>query len=552
MAECSESKAFKDLTNLDPNRAAAIRNIIIDKSSGVFLWVTLVTRRLLIEMQDGTGLIRAEKLLDKLPPGLDEYFKFMLDSIRPSDRAQAARIYQTMIWHELQHSRPTLMFLSFAGEDDHSFAYAWTLRCESLAALETRLSAMQRYFRSQSMDLLVHSGDQRDASKPWKDLQVDYLHRTVADFLRTPVPQDLLRSYAGDSFDVFWYCVNALRSQILLLEPFDTDPHKLSQGAIGKHSRAKPIDYLVDLSRIMRKVSSEHDGDVVAFFARVAPYMVQLLQMQGSHRSISRVLEGIGVQTQIDDLPLLLGMHLEIFPFVGSRLEQRAGLLAPQYCARYLSSDGDNPHMLALILRYTSVPMVAAPIAMFGAPRQIQQSSTTSADASHYGTVLADGLKDFNFVTQHERSRFSRFVDDILNYMGVGREDIINSMVAEARLTWTVRGVNTYQRPGCNGRYKEQHRGIIIEPPLRDPNRKRRRSDEDVQPPRQPGCRAQRPKRAQRFSQVSSATASSTALRGPAGKANPYVTTTNQQTCYPRRLQVEMVILLIDLNRSSG
>lgn len=187
MAKCSESVAFQDLSTIDPDRATAIRSTIVDKSSGVFLWVTLVTRRLLTDMQDGIGLLRAEKLLDDMPPGLDEYFKFMIDSIRPSDRCQAARIYQLMVWHNL--SKPlTLVFLSFVVEQERSFARDQALKCESLAAMEIRVLGMQRFFASQSMDLLVYRPGSPHGTTPWKDSQVDFLHRTVADFLRTSVP----------------------------------------------------------------------------------------------------------------------------------------------------------------------------------------------------------------------------------------------------------------------------------------------------------------------------------------------------------------------------
>lgn len=504
--ECSESAAFRDLSAIDPRRATAIRDIIVDKASGVFLWVALATRRLLTDMQNGTGLIRAEQILEEMPPGLDEYFKFMLDSIRSSDRPQAARIYQTMVWHEPE-ALPTLLLMSFAGEDESSFAHSQALRCESLTAMETRLSAMKRYLNSQSMDLLVYRADPKCLTGIRQDMRVDYLHRTVADFLRRTVPQRMLRSYTGEKFDVAWYCVNARVSQILLLGRAESEIPTPHLQALQKNGNPWAIiaQHFLDLTSLMKRISSNHGGDVATFFAMTVPFMLESIKRTRlPEGSIPELFEGIERQTQIDDLVLLMGMGLEFFPLVKTMLKERACLLHPQYYAQYLSLRKWSVHMLALIIRHTAVPKLTAGMA----PNvdSIASPLDTRAKVIHFGDVFANDMRDIDFISQGERRHFSIFVDEILNSICHHWKDVINHSMADARLSWTVRGENTYESPASNERSNEQHTGTINENEIQHHNRKRRRPNDDYeQYPRQ-GYPALWPTREQRPSPVTSAT----------------------------------------------
>lgn len=536
MAECTKSKAFKDLSAIDPGRATAIRNKVVDKSSGVFLWVTLVTRRLLNDMQDGTGLIRAEQVLDEMPPGLDEYFRFMLESIRPSDRRHAARIYQTMVWHKSQDRRPTLRLLSFAGEDEPSFAHSQNLEHESLTTMKTRVSGMQRYFASQSMDLLVYTMSHNPEITLGEDPDVDYLHRTVADFLRTRGPQELLRSYAGENFDARWYCVNAFVSQILCLERAESGPSTRDQLFAAHTWRAKAVDYFFDLVTILKGVSSVHDADVEIFFAKISPYILEAATSSDLTNPEFKILIGPKGRMQLDDLPLLLGMGLEVFPFVKARLQTRAKSLDALYCTQYLSCGGVNPYIIALTLRRTAVPVTADYVAI--TTRNIStlaNSLRTMTEARHFSTVIADGMKDIDFPSYQQREYFATFVHCILHWMSGQWWHVTNQSIVDARLSWTVKGLHTCERPGDTGGHGEQHQGKSNEPPCRNPNRKRRRSDEDVHPLRQPGCLSQWPEREWQPSPARSASAHSNGAHSPPRKINPYVNITNQQSSYPYR-----------------
>lgn len=290
------------------------------------------------------------------------------------------------------------------------------------------------------------------------------------------------------------------------------------------------LNYFLSMAGIMKQMSSEHDQEVANFFAWVTPYIVKAAAEPHSLESPFKILMGMKGRVQIDDLPLLLGMGLDVLPFVRTRLEKRTGLLDILYCAQYLSSGGVSPHMLALILRHTKASTIDSDIAP---TFRIVYPCESMTKASHFGTVFADRLKDIDFVSRRERHSFSRFVDNLLDGMTGEWKEAIKQDMAGTRLTWTVKGANTYDSPVNNRRNNDQQRGTIDGQPC--PRRKRQRRDEDFQPPRQPRPPPQRPWRERRPSLARSASASSISAHGPPSKVNPYVNIVNQRACYPYR-----------------
>ena len=94
---------------------------IVQKSSGVFLWVYLVVRSLLRGLTDDNDFAFMRKRLDHFPADLEDYFKQMLNTIEDVYRDQAARIFQVMV-----HSKSQLTPLSFyyleKEQDDPNYA----------------------------------------------------------------------------------------------------------------------------------------------------------------------------------------------------------------------------------------------------------------------------------------------------------------------------------------------------------------------------------------------------------------------------------------------
>ena len=175
---------------------------IVERSSGVFLWVFLVVRSLLRGM---TNLDTAEELkarLRELPTELDEFFREILNRGDKFYGKQTARLYILQLtagdiglssW-DLAH---------FAEEDQH-YAFrgdVWSRHAETVEQLDeiTRTRVLAR-----CQDLLEFDDRSR----------LQFLHRSVKDFLETRDIFDELAKRAGEQFNGHLFICNSMLVQM--------------------------------------------------------------------------------------------------------------------------------------------------------------------------------------------------------------------------------------------------------------------------------------------------------------------------------------------------
>lgn len=135
-----EHKRMLRLQYQEPESTKALIKEIVEKSSGVFLWVTLVTRSLLDGLTNLDSAADLRKRLLELPPELDELFNIMLESIKPAFYLeQASRIFQ-IVYHA---SMPlSTIELSYADDEDTSLALQsdqYEFRHEEIRAREVSI-----------------------------------------------------------------------------------------------------------------------------------------------------------------------------------------------------------------------------------------------------------------------------------------------------------------------------------------------------------------------------------------------------------------------------
>ena len=86
---------FCSLAQNEPNGSAHLINRIVESSSGVFLWVSLVVKSLLKGLTNHDKLSDLERRLGELPPELEGLYSHMLSSISPPFyMEQASRLLQ--------------------------------------------------------------------------------------------------------------------------------------------------------------------------------------------------------------------------------------------------------------------------------------------------------------------------------------------------------------------------------------------------------------------------------------------------------------------------
>jgi hypothetical protein len=236
-SELATNCSVQELAQVAPDEIAHLLAQIVEKSSGVFLWLRLVVRRLKSAAEDGTSVRKLREMLDEMPPDLDNFFEHMLQRISPKDRLQASKIFQIVL-DESAACRPDLMMLSFTDELELDFALSNAVKNETSSEIRSRTIAMQRKINSQCMDLLVYPSHSSSFTAynlvpHWGDLEVSYLHRTARDFLMADTSRALLTSYTGGRFDTARYRLNACVAQLWFAQKFMSDKLAMKNGHVS-------------------------------------------------------------------------------------------------------------------------------------------------------------------------------------------------------------------------------------------------------------------------------------------------------------------------------
>jgi len=70
-----QSPAFQEMKEVYPNETQAMKDQILEKTQGVFLWVSLVLRSLLRGLREGDQLLTLQTKIDELPDDLEKLFQ---------------------------------------------------------------------------------------------------------------------------------------------------------------------------------------------------------------------------------------------------------------------------------------------------------------------------------------------------------------------------------------------------------------------------------------------------------------------------------------------
>jgi NACHT domain len=258
-----ENALFQELQLHEAQRCEDLVNEIVCKARGVFLWVFLVIRSLIQGLTNADRIVDLQRRLRQLPVDLETYFKHILTNIDDIYKEQTGQTFQTAIHASSPLSLMTYVMLDEI-EESPNFALELQIRPMSSSEIEFRYAAMKLRINARCKDLLevvkvtdsqasssnaslsrtrtrtdnntMFEADQnrnRDqankstflrpvlSSNQFFDYEVDFLHRTVRDFLQTRDMQDMLVSNAPAGFNVNEILCHSYLAQIksVPLEP---------------------------------------------------------------------------------------------------------------------------------------------------------------------------------------------------------------------------------------------------------------------------------------------------------------------------------------------
>jgi hypothetical protein len=174
---------------------------IVQSARGVFLWVFLVVRSLLSDVTPQTRLDTLLEQLAEIPSDLEKYFESMIFGIEERFREQTA--HKLLVTLQAVHTMPLMAywFMDHKSIDDIIGMLPESLVPEIAAQ---RLRDAARSLEIQCKGLLKASSPEVEAElgHTWLfEHRVDFLHRTVADYLLTADMQIFLQKWSSDSFN---------------------------------------------------------------------------------------------------------------------------------------------------------------------------------------------------------------------------------------------------------------------------------------------------------------------------------------------------------------
>ncbi|CZR56317.1 uncharacterized protein PAC_06205 [Phialocephala subalpina] len=188
-----ESDIFVTLNRLQPSAASSLIAEVTANASSVFLWVQLVVDSLLEGLRDGDAITDLQSRLLILPSDLEELFEKMLRDLKPAYFEQASMYFQIV---RASTKTPTLLSLAFA-EEGMEKAISYDIKPETDEALDFRAEGMRRRLSSRCKGLLEAPRTVFDT----RDTMVQYLHRTVRDYICQPKVWEFVSSGTNESFD---------------------------------------------------------------------------------------------------------------------------------------------------------------------------------------------------------------------------------------------------------------------------------------------------------------------------------------------------------------
>ncbi|KAI1175867.1 hypothetical protein F4777DRAFT_548909 [Nemania sp. FL0916] len=175
-----------------------IVNELSARAQGVWLWVSLVTTDIVKEAEKNEGAETLQKIVYEFPDDLDEYFKRIINKIQKRHRDEMAQIFLIVV-EEVQ-PLPLYAFALLLDKERKNANYAIDEKIGPIneANIEDQYGILKDRIQNRCSDLLIIDDEQRPGA--FFSHSVDFLHRTVRDFLQGDYNKDL-RAHLKNDFD---------------------------------------------------------------------------------------------------------------------------------------------------------------------------------------------------------------------------------------------------------------------------------------------------------------------------------------------------------------
>jgi len=171
------NRAFIELHHTSPFITDELLSGIVEKASGVSLWVSVVVKTALAGLVDGDKLADLKTTLEALPNDVENLYDALWSGIKPEYKEDGARLFTVFC---LQRDELiSLVLLQILGQAGYC-RYSWAniVVCRRRSTGRRRYPTLIRRLASRTRGLLEASPSR----------QVNCLHRTVNDWLKVVFP----------------------------------------------------------------------------------------------------------------------------------------------------------------------------------------------------------------------------------------------------------------------------------------------------------------------------------------------------------------------------
>lgn len=181
---------------------------VVQKSQGVFLWVTLVVRSLREGIVNGDSIKILERRLEAFPADLEPFFESLINSVDPTYQEIMAKTFLVV----LETTSLPVVTVSFL-EEDHDYALQVKQEAFSDDSILGIQKAMRRRVTGRYKGLLECWFD-KTTGNDYCRWRIEFLHRTVRDYLMTSAMQAMLKGRIPGSFNAIQMLCRILVAQL--------------------------------------------------------------------------------------------------------------------------------------------------------------------------------------------------------------------------------------------------------------------------------------------------------------------------------------------------
>jgi hypothetical protein len=271
------NERMRFLMDKNADQARTLIKEIVSKSSGVFLWVSIVVDSLLDGLRNYDRISDLQTRLTQLPEDLEELYEVILQRTNPMYRRSRSR-YFLMIQavRRICDELPLTVAFSLADEEDPKFCLNAKVQLMTRGEALDRCEAMERRLAASCAGLLEVDFRQKaelsdlergrplcmnDYYRTAYGSKIQFLHRSVKDFVEDPERFAQIKEDAAlDSFDEYSTLLRAwiLRAKLLPLNIVRREPGAANLWNLGEQT--KELGRLsIEEKEVVRELIHEFD-----------------------------------------------------------------------------------------------------------------------------------------------------------------------------------------------------------------------------------------------------------------------------------------------------